>query len=246
MKLDYQYTKAANLLAYLKKIDPDMILVDIDDTLLTYEPCVIESRAVQNSWYHKLYSIFGTMKTDTNADGPVAVLPELNDWLIKQADIMPLIGITNRHVKYAGITADECSELGIRFATIQDEHNFKHNNNPILSHGIINCGYRRYDHYAESKGATFEDFVKAIENGLLPNLTEPKSILFIDDILFNIHMMGYACDKLGIDYYAVYLTTVNDATLDQSSNEIAIISYIGSDATEQNELYQSTPIPSGW
>ncbi len=92
---------------------------------------------------------------------------------------------------------------------------------------------------SRSKGAVLEDFIEAIKNGTLPNLEQPQSILFIDDLLTNINMVRIACEKLDIDCYAVHLTTVEDGTKNHDPDELEIMGCI-----QDHAMKNSYPIPT--
>ena len=140
----YNHTEVSDLLNDISNIDPDMIIVDIDDTVIinNYHSC-------RSHWYEKFLEKYGVEKIpliknlaicrDTTAYQEV--LPELNNWLIEQTNLKPIIGLTNRNIKYLDTTIKQCSFLGIKFAEIQNEDNFKHNNSSILSNGVLHCGY---------------------------------------------------------------------------------------------------------
>ncbi len=251
----YKHSEISNLLNDISKLNPDMILVDLDDTIMTnsYYAC-------SSSWFENFLTKYGIDKKpliknlkmcgDLNKYQPV--LSELNHWLIKQSEDKPLIGLTNRDISFKDMSFNQSSALGIQFLQIKNEDEFKYDEKSVLFNGIIFCGYEgKSNNYEESKGIILEHFIKFVVNNTsnkldeeynlqkeqildsdnknldkLKSLSVVNSILFIDDLIENIQMVKIACDKLNIHCHAVHLTTVEDALKNEDPYSLEVIGCI--------------------
>lgn len=210
------------LIPVIDNLSVDMIFVDIDDTLIKYQHYTCRS-----SWFDNFIEQYGEerihkIKNRTECaekSDIVAVSEILNDWLMQKGSVIPLFALTNKRVAEHHYAESWRNELGISFTKIPGEELFEYNGTKIMKEGIIYCGYNTMTGgFQNSKGGIIEHFLKELEQGNFDSMSKPRSILFVDDVLYNLEMVQKACENVNVDFHGVHLTTVAHSDKNLSSD----------------------------
>jgi hypothetical protein len=172
--------------------DYDIRFFDLDDVILTPKDQYYCGTSWINKNAHKILELFNHLVTCSTNTSYRAVSQQMNEDFAKIHDQHKIYGLTARDIIFSKETYDHYTSTGMKFSNLDVEH-------PLIDKGVIYASKRIAD-----KGTILLDI---LNNGILG---EVKSIIFFDDMLYNLEDVAKALENTDIDFLGIHLTTVSD------------------------------------